>query len=244
MRSSIFTLLWIVLTLIGCRTEEPECTGEDSCGFGEVCVEGRCVGQACATSTQCDIESYCKNGKCLAGCENDQDCLPGDTCNLDAMTCETAACTDSQIDCNFQQFCNVFTGECSDASGLYCRECEVNSDCGGNGNVCMHWGLQRDFCGVTCEVETDCPSGYTCTDWLDSETNTVTRQCATYCWLYLDDNRPESPLSQEANRAAGLDAEDRKKKQIHARAAELMKLGASASTGPEAECDTSIQEVP
>jgi hypothetical protein len=74
-----------------------------------------------------------------------------------------------------------------EASGIYCKECELNSDCGGNGNVCMHWGLQRDFCGVTCEQDDDCPSGFTCTDWNDTETGTIVRQCATYCWLYIDE---------------------------------------------------------
>ena len=205
--------------LMGCRNEESECSGEATCGFGEVCVEGRCVGQSCATSAQCDIESFCQDGKCLSGCQNDQDCLPGDSCNLETQVCETAACTDSQIDCDFQQFCNAFSGECTDASGLYCRECEVNADCGGNGNVCMHWGLQRDFCGVSCEVETDCPSGYTCTDWMDTETNTVTRQCATYCWLYIDDNRPESPVesaSRSSDSRATKDVVDRRHQEMKA----------------------------
>ena len=79
--------------LMGCRNEESECSGEAACGFGEVCVEGRCVGQSCATSAQCDIESFCQDGKCLSGCQNDQDCLPGDSCNLETQVRTAAAQT-------------------------------------------------------------------------------------------------------------------------------------------------------
>ena len=81
-----------------------------------------------------------------------------------------------------------------------------NSDCGGNGNVCMHWGLERDFCGVTCETESDCPAGFICIDWNDTESEQAVRQCATYCWLYTDiQQRPVPPDSPNANAEMAVD---------------------------------------
>ena len=66
------------------------------------------------------------------------------------------------MDCAFQEYCNSITGECVPASGYFCRECETDSDCGGGGNVCLSFGLQREFCGVQCERKSDCPSGFEC----------------------------------------------------------------------------------
>ena len=185
-------VMFILFALLGCRQEVAECSENVPCGFGETCQEGTCVSQSCATSSQCPMENYCDKGACVTGCQGDEDCYPGNSCDLGTNSCQTAHCTDSQIDCDFKEICNVVTGECVEASGIYCRECELNSECGGSGNVCMHWGLERSFCGVTCESESDCPSGFTCIDWNDTETGQLVRQCATYCWLYID-GRPVPP---------------------------------------------------
>lgn len=185
-------ILMFLFLLLGCgRTNAVECSESEPCGFGEVCVEGTCTSSSCTTSAQCSMEQFCDEGSCITGCANDGDCYPGDYCDKEAVTCTAAYCTDSHIDCDFKEYCNTSTGDCTEASGLYCRECEVDSDCGGNGNVCMNWGLQRDFCGVSCESESDCPSGFTCIDWQDSNDEFLTRQCATYCWLYI----PERPVA-------------------------------------------------
>jgi hypothetical protein len=200
--SQFVILMWVLL--FGCTKEEAECSETRACGFGEVCRLGECITQSCATSAQCEIEHYCNNGDCTEGCESDKDCYPGDVCDADSRSCVSGYCTDTHIDCDFKEFCNGATGECSEASGIYCKECEVNADCGGNGNVCMHWGLQRDFCGVTCERDEDCPAGFTCTDWNDTENGQIVRQCATYCWLYTDD-RPIPEDNANANQQIGTE---------------------------------------
>lgn len=196
---------------LGCTEEVAECSEDLACGFGEVCQDGTCLSQSCATSTQCDMESYCDQGSCVDGCLGDSDCFPGDSCNVEEETCEEAHCTDSHIDCDFKEVCNSVTGDCSEASGIYCKDCEQNNDCGGNGNVCMHWGLERDFCGVTCDTENDCPAGFTCIDWNDTETGQLVRQCATYCWLYTDiQSRPVPPDSPNANSQMAVDCPEAK----------------------------------
>ena len=188
----MLSLFSFILFMLGCsgNNEAAECSEDTPCGFGAVCVEGTCVSNSCATSAQCSMEQYCDKGSCVEGCAADDDCYPGDYCNDELQVCDKAPCTNSQIDCDFKEFCNTGTGECIEASGYYCRDCEQDSDCGGNGNVCLHFGQERDFCGVTCEVESDCPSGFSCFDVTDEE-GRPTRQCLTYCWLYIE--RPEAP---------------------------------------------------
>ena len=173
----------ILAALVGCKTAA-ECAEDKPCGFGETCVEGKCVSRACATSAQCAMEQFCDGGTCRDGCQEDADCYPGDTCVEGA--CAAAACRSSTLDCDFKEFCDPSTGECYEASGYYCRACNSDEDCGGNGNYCWNFGLDRQFCGVRCEgSDDDCPSGFTCIP-LDSEDGTVF-QCVTYCWLYDDE---------------------------------------------------------
>ena len=194
-------MTWLMVFL-GCQSEAPECTESILVALVRHAQAGVCVTQSCATSAQCEMENYCNKGSCVSGCESDQDCYPGDVCDPETQSCASGFCTDTHIDCDFKEFCNAVTGECVEGSGIYCKECEVNADCGGNGNVCMHWGLERDFCGVTCEQDDDCPSGFTCTDWNDTETGTITRQCATYCWLYID-GRPIPQGNTNAEQSIG-----------------------------------------
>ncbi len=180
-----------LLTLFACEKENVECSEELSCGFGETCVEGVCTSNTCVTSAQCSMESHCSNGTCVDGCQNDKDCYPGDYCDLAEGACVSTPCYDSHLDCGFKEYCDQQSGDCREASGYFCRECEVDADCGGGGNVCAHWGLERDFCGVACETNSDCPSGFGCYDW-QTDDGGITRQCLTYCWLYIDE-RPIPP---------------------------------------------------
>ena len=184
----------LVLLLMACGGEEPECSEEIACGFGEVCVEGTCRGKTCATSAQCDMESTCTDGKCVAGCAEDADCYPGDFCDLEVGSCTAAACRDSHLDCDFSEFCNFATGECYEAAGYYCGACVDDDDCGGNGNLCLNLGYTGGyFCGVTCENNADCPAGYTCSGVQDRTGNLIGYQCITYCWLYDDERRAAAP---------------------------------------------------
>ena len=188
----IMLILWSLLGgFIGCATEEAQCSEEIGCGFGEVCVNGQCLRNSCANSSQCEMEQYCDRGNCKEGCASDDDCYPGDYCDAENSSCQVEFCTDSHVDCAFQEYCNSITGECTPAVGYFCRECETDADCGGGGNICLSFGLEREFCGVECERKSDCPSGYECYEAM-SENGVSTKQCMTYCWLYIQD-RPVPP---------------------------------------------------
>jgi hypothetical protein len=178
----------LCLILLSCEKQVGECSENVPCtGFGETCVKGKCEAQSCANNSQCGMEQYCEDGSCASGCTEDTDCYPDSFCNTEKKKCEASGCRSTTLDCDFQQFCDVSTGECYDASGYYCRECLSDEECGGNGNTCLSWGIYGSFCGVTCETETDCPSGYNCIGLTDSSGNVVSKQCITYCWLYGED---------------------------------------------------------
>lgn len=181
-------MIALLMMLLACGSK-PECSEEVGCGFGQTCVEGRCVSQSCATSAQCGMEQFCDNGTCVSGCAEDTDCYPGDACDTTTGTCVEASCRDSTLDCAYKQFCNNVTGECYDASGYYCHRCGDDSDCGGSGNMCLNWGQYGSYCGVTCQKESDCPSGYDCVSVTDGNGNVVSTQCVTYCWLYEENAR-------------------------------------------------------
>ena len=42
--------------------------------------------------------------------------------------------------------------------------------------MCMNQGLS-DFCGVTCDTDSDCPSGFICIDWQDSNDEYLALVC-------------------------------------------------------------------
>ena len=181
MNSAWKLLLVAVWMMVGCTTE-PDCSEEIACGFGSVCVEGVCEERLCATSAQCSMEAYCDNGVCLDGCSDDTDCFPGDGCDLETNTCEPVGCTDTHADCGFKEFCNSATGDCYDAGGTYCADCNDDNDCAGEDNYCTGYG----YCGVSCTSEDDCPSGFMCAGFYDANGNVQYYQCFTYCWLYED----------------------------------------------------------
>ena len=188
-------LLIFLFVLCGCQTTEVQCADDESCGFGETCVAGTCTAKGCANSSQCGMEEHCTSGNCVSGCAVDADCYADSVCNFESGECEAAGCRSTTLDCGFQEFCDTLTGDCYDASGYYCRECSGGTDdeCGGNGNLCLGFGAYGDWCGVTCETETDCPSGFTCVGIVDGTGNPVSKQCITYCWLYIEDASAPPP---------------------------------------------------
>lgn len=195
-----------LLFFAGCATE-PECTAEVLCPFGEVCVEGFCEEIPCSTSEQCAMEETCVDRQCVPGCSSDNDCYPGDACDARTLTCEPRGCRETSLDCGFKEFCNTASGDCYEAGDYYCRECSSDESCGGNGNLCLNFGGGYEYCGVTCESDDDCPSGFGCYPIGDGTGQIISYQCYTYCWLYedIDDDflRGQRPIPVPADPGLG-----------------------------------------
>lgn len=132
----------------GATACQVECREDRVCGVAHACSAGRCedcAGSdaciACLSDFDCADNAACFSGYCYADafCLQDQECpglvnaCVGDDCGLRATWCRF--------------------GKCSAAT----RACSENRDCR-SGEVCV--AGMCDF--VYCEVESDCPSGYTC----------------------------------------------------------------------------------
>ncbi|MFK7929123.1 MAG: hypothetical protein AB8H79_13100 [Myxococcota bacterium] len=164
-----------------------ECSAEVACADNsEVCIDGTCQVRECSSSIDCPVEEVCTADGCQAGCENDNDCFPGDICDPEFKECTFGGCVDTHIDCGYKEFCNTLTGECYDAGGVYCRPCDprnVVADCNG-GEATGKNECWNNYCLVDCANGRECPSGFQCYPFTDRSGNVTAYQCLTYCWLY------------------------------------------------------------
>ena len=168
-----------------------ECSEEEPCPGFESCVDGTCVAKSCSADSFCGMEAYCDVGECVGGCNSQDDCYPGDSCA--EGQCRSGGCRSTALDCGFNEYCDIATGECYPAPGYACRPCDGGStdpdQCGNEENLCLNLGGgYGSFCGIQCDSEADCPGGYTCIPIGDEFGTVYTQQCITYCWLYLEDD--------------------------------------------------------
>ena len=173
--------MWLALACV--KETVTECSEDKPCPFGSSCVENVCEEQRCATSDQCPIESYCDaDHACVEGCQSDDDCRYGAYCDGASEQCVSETCTDARLDCSVGEFCSP-VGECYDAGGYYCADCEEDGDCGGGGNICFGDGFVG-FCAVTCDGDNDCPAGFDC--YAYPSDNPYTHVCWTDCPTYWE----------------------------------------------------------
>ena len=128
------TLLALGLMAVSCQTrprggtpcyDASECSAED--GELATCVEGYCKDVECLSSSDCPLDTICdvegNDYECKDGCNTDADCRAGKTC--EDGQCEEYGCRSTVLDCDRGEFCNEETGECEEAEGAYCTECEL-----------------------------------------------------------------------------------------------------------------------
>ncbi len=173
----------VAILLFGCQSSSMPCETSRNCPADHACVDGECRERTCLDNSDCAVESHCDAvlGQCVRGCQSDGDCPYGETCS--GATCEARKCLSSNIDCDVGQYCDVGTGECFDAAGLYCAPCSdttYSSDCGGGGNLCRYLYGNGPFCFPSCEGGLECPAGYSCIP-LSAYGDVVTYVCVTLC---------------------------------------------------------------
>ena len=100
----------------------------------------------------CDENLDCNSGYCIQtaqGRECTRTCI--DTCP-DGFDCRLAPGTDTTYICTprYLHLCDP------------CREASDCNDGSSAGNYCLSHGADGKFCGVACELDTDCPGSYVC----------------------------------------------------------------------------------
>ena len=136
-----------------------ECTQNGDCEEGQACVDDTCSTVECLGSDACGIENYCTaDYTCAPGCAAGSDCLAGSECNVGAHVCEAFACRDTNLDCNFGEFCDSVFGECVPDPVAHCQDCGNASSAGtcGEAGTCLY-GRVADACTAG-----GCPSGQIC----------------------------------------------------------------------------------
>ncbi|MDF1563309.1 MAG: hypothetical protein P1V51_09705 [Deltaproteobacteria bacterium] len=152
-------------------TTPPECTADDGCDPGEICVDNVCVASpSCAADADCPGARVCDAGVCVEACAQDGDCGSP----AQAWACEAGHCSPrclSDNGCPAGTICDLqgMGGICHPA------ECATLADCSGSNVICD--SADHGRCqGITpctadtdctfgewCGLPADCPPGYDCT---------------------------------------------------------------------------------
>lgn len=117
-----------------------ECTLDNDCASGRLCIERRCVG--CSVNVQCRPGYTCQAGDCVRNCGSNAECPNGLVCLSGSCTgCITSSdCQDSTLVCN---------------ASSRCAHCQSRAECPA-GKACLPGG-----CG-TCSTDGDCGAGALC----------------------------------------------------------------------------------
>jgi streptogramin lyase len=118
---------------------DPEAAQEEADGSAEVPM-----------GTPCNSNTDCGNGYCIEGPEGKmctstctEGCPPGWTCKT------ILEGPDEQWMC-VPEFFDL------------CKECSDSDECGEDGDQCVEVAGEGAFCGISCELDKDCPLGYAC----------------------------------------------------------------------------------
>ena len=137
-----------------------------------------------------DVDCEATPGAFTCPCETNADC-PGGFCvpssqgnNICTQFCiEDCAPFDDTFVCAFVTLPGADeTYLCVEKAINLCRPCQSNADCKGivldTGDRCLTFGEEEGaFCGVACDEDQDCPSGYSCSDATELETGATSSQC-------------------------------------------------------------------
>ncbi|MEL6184614.1 MAG: hypothetical protein AAFU79_08325 [Myxococcota bacterium] len=160
-------------TATGRCQPDGRCRDDADCGPPDlVCEAGQCVGGCgAAIGIRCGAGETCSadTGRCEAPvtCTGDLDCAPPSTiCDPSTLTCAPGC---ASTGCPGGETCDAASGRCQGAGAGLNAPCARNSDCGSG--VCFDFGVGiGSLCVQACASSGDCPSGFTCGDYLGAKT--------------------------------------------------------------------------
>jgi len=139
---------------------------------------GQCVPSVCRFDSDCEACSYCADGICVPGCDDENPCGPGQCCQTDGQchdtckvdddcpeleTCLEGCCgspCDPIIDCVSSQSCpdGYFCG----VENICEEGCARDEDCSGYDKICVDDGDEVKTCVQRCDTTEDCDDGFYC----------------------------------------------------------------------------------
>ncbi|MFT7522027.1 MAG: hypothetical protein ACI9MC_004179 [Kiritimatiellia bacterium] len=194
MTRHLMTLFAAAALFVSCTSngalKEGECYDNGNCDEGMACIEGQCETVDCLDSTVCRVGEYCDldNYVCRAGCNDDHDCIAGESCDTALNTCETYGCRDTDLDCSIGEACNQVTGQCDRDPRAHCSTCTYDvwtgqDDCPTSATCLSFEGEEDGFCFFDCRLggpDDQCPRGFECADY------GAGAACVAYCPLLRD----------------------------------------------------------
>jgi hypothetical protein len=148
----------------------PECADDGECEGIAVCDTrtNLCREVECTSSSQCDLGSHCDavEHACVPGCEGNEDCIAGETCNFEHQ-CEPYGCRTTELDCHYGE--NCVSGECVDNPDPHCAPAmtvSAQNMCvnAGGALACFDQACSQIYCLLPCSTSDadPCPRGTRC----------------------------------------------------------------------------------
>lgn len=148
------------------------------CDCADVCDNsGQCVPSICRFDSDCESCSYCADGICVPGCDEENECAAGQCCQTDGKCHEMCATNE---DCPETETCLegccgipcdpiipcISSQSCPD--GFYCgveniceTGCKRDEDCSYS-EICVADGEGDKTCVTRCDLDEDCDDGFYC----------------------------------------------------------------------------------
>ncbi|MBO84332.1 MAG: hypothetical protein CL927_03145 [Deltaproteobacteria bacterium] len=114
---------------LGCSSakEAVPCANNSDCAVGQACIQEECKPADCLSSAECALGEHCDESyTCTTGCDENTDCLAGQSCI--SNTCLEYGCRDTQLDCDYGEFCDPTTSTCYPDEAGTCEDCDPSTD--------------------------------------------------------------------------------------------------------------------
>jgi hypothetical protein len=158
------------------------CTQDSDCGAaGNYCLQDNTgnyfCGTACQQTSDCPSSATCypltsSSSDASTGMSN---CFPTNgTCgSTDAGSTDAGSTDAGSTDAGSTDAGGTDGG----TSAFYCAPCQVDSDCGGGGNLCLTDSNGNSVCGTVCQQDTDCAADALCSAVSDGNGGTLGNFC-------------------------------------------------------------------
>ncbi len=151
-----------VYAFVALKSVNSSCSANSECKSGN-CFKEMCKtpGYGCNSDSDCFLERYCSNNKCVNLKENGSACSSDSEC--ETKICFKGVCKEQRYECNSDSDCSsgkyCLNNTCEDSKKV-CLICFANSEC--ESSNCFKGKCREQ--GVVCDLDSDCSSGKYCSN--------------------------------------------------------------------------------